>query len=366
MREAGLGLVALLLLSCRSPTQITFEVTTDITCAEHKGTELTVGPLSEIDSRPSSSSRMECDPATGRIGTVVVVPSGDDDQDVATRFVLGIGKSPQRCIDDGFKGGCIVARRALRFIPHEPLTVAVPMRNECRDVVCPTGQTCVRGACVGAIVEHPEDCTGSGCGEERLSSSGDAGVTDTGATDGGAKDSATSGKRVFVTSALFSGNLGGPTGADAKCQAAADAAKLGGTWMAWVSDASTSPSTRFTNKTGPYQLIDGTLVATSFAGLGGTLTHAIDLTEKGTPATAGASNYCSSGQPYGAWSGTDSKGVYDKHDNCAGFTSASFTLTTQVQFGDPKATNYQWAAGTCLNAGATYCSKQAALFCFEQ
>ncbi|MGB7291827.1 MAG: hypothetical protein WBD99_06630 [Thermodesulfobacteriota bacterium] len=60
-------------------------------------------------------------------------------------------------------------------------------------------------------------------------------------------------KLVFVTSTPYDGNLGGLAGADAKCQEAADNAGLEGTFMAWLSDNSDSPSTRFTTLSlGPY------------------------------------------------------------------------------------------------------------------
>jgi len=359
--RAVLAIGAMAVLSCRGPTQVTFEVTTDIACTEHRGTNLNVGRLAELDGRPVSSSRTECDPKTGRIGSVVILPSGGNDEEIAVRFVLGIGKSPERCVEDDFKGGCIVAKRALRFIPHEPLVVSVPMRNECRDVVCPTGQTCVRGTCVGAKIEDPGGCTGAGCGEEAIGSATDAGVGGDAAVDSGF-----AGKRVFLSSATFAGNLGGATGADAKCQALA-AAKLPGTYRAWISDATSSPSSRFT-RSGPYRLVDGTLVANDWAELtGGKLQHAIDMTESGGAPPAGSGDYCGGGtQPFGAWTGTGNDGLRTTHDSCAGFTSSSFTLTSQVAFGDPKKTNMQWTTGNCLNAGVTYCAKQAALYCFEQ
>lgn len=355
---------ALAVLSCRSPTQVTFEVTTDIACAEHRGTTLTVGRLSEIDARPISSTRAECDPRTGRIGSVVIVPSGDNDQEIAARFVLGIGKSPERCVDDGFTGGCIVARRALRFIPHEPLVVAVPLRNECRDVVCPSGQTCVRGACVGAKIENPGGCVGDGCGEEAIAAAkSDAGVD---AGEVGPTDSGFAGKRVFVTSTTYNGNLGGALGADAKCQTVASAAMLVGTFVAWVSDAKDTPAGRFT-KVGPYKLIDGTLIANDWAELtSGKLRHAIDLTEKGGPPPTGSSPFCTSGQPLGVWSGTTPSGIKSSQDSCAGFTNGNFAFTSQVEFGDPKSLDSGWTTGNCLNAGATYCAKLAPLYCFQQ
>jgi hypothetical protein len=66
--------------------------------------------------------------------------------------------------------------------------------------------------------------------------------------------------RVFVTSATFGADLGGVTGADAKCQAAADAAGLvGRTWTAWISDSTGDAIDRIPN--GRYRLLDDTLVA---------------------------------------------------------------------------------------------------------
>ena len=55
------------------------------------------------------------------------------------------------------------------------------------------------------------------------------------AAGGGSSGGCTVRKRVFVTSTTYDGNLGGFAGADAKCQARADAASLGGTWKAILS-----------------------------------------------------------------------------------------------------------------------------------
>ncbi len=56
-------------------------------------------------------------------------------------------------------------------------------------------------------------------------------------------------KTVFVTKASFKSNLGGLTGADDKCQAEADdpaSIVPSGTYLAWLSDGTDSPDTRFT------------------------------------------------------------------------------------------------------------------------
>jgi len=62
-------------------------------------------------------------------------------------------------------------------------------------------------------------------------------------------------KRVFITSTSYNGNLGGASGADSKCQTAANNGNLGGTWKAFVltSDSSRNSYNKiFTNPTGIY------------------------------------------------------------------------------------------------------------------
>src|SRR5687768_3468798 len=68
---------------------------------------------------------------------------------------------------------------------------------------------------------------------------------------------------VFATSQKFTGNLGGVAGADRKCQDLATAPGVGlpGTYMAWLSDSTNSPFTRFVKSPGPYQLVTGEKVA---------------------------------------------------------------------------------------------------------
>ena len=77
-------------------------------------------------------------------------------------------------------------------------------------------------------------------------------------------------KTVFVTNASFKGNLGGLTGADEKCQAEADdlaSIVPSGTYLAWLSDGTDSPDTRFAKSSDPYVLPDGTRIAEDFTDL---------------------------------------------------------------------------------------------------
>jgi hypothetical protein len=90
----------------------------------------------------------------GRVGMLVVVPSGDDGAEIGLRVVTGTkGKRSDECAPPDYKG-CIVARRAIRFLPHTKLTVPVTMRASCKDVPCGGAafSTCVKGQCVDASV----------------------------------------------------------------------------------------------------------------------------------------------------------------------------------------------------------------------
>jgi Putative metal-binding motif len=105
------------------------------------------------------------------------------------------------------------------------------------------------------------------------------------------------GKIIFITSQTFNGNLGGLAGADAKCQQLADAAGLGGTFKAWLSDSTTDARDRLDHATVPYRLVDGPTVADDFTDLtDGSLDAPINRTENGTVVN---------GRP---WTGTDSAG----------------------------------------------------------
>ncbi|NUN04818.1 MAG: DUF1554 domain-containing protein [Bdellovibrio sp.] len=66
--------------------------------------------------------------------------------------------------------------------------------------------------------------------------------------------------RAFITSTTYDGNLGGIAGADAKCQARANAASLGGTWKAIISDSTTNAQSRMKFRTKPVYDLAGRLL----------------------------------------------------------------------------------------------------------
>lgn len=178
-------------------------------------------------------------------------------------------------------------------------------------------------------------------------------------------------RRMFVTSSLFDGNLGGVAGADAKCAAHASATGLTGTYLAWLSTSQTSPAQRFTHHPTGYALLDGTVVATSWDDLiDGAIAHAIDLDETGAfHDVPGSLRFAVS-----VWSSTDTSGnrsTAEYDDLCDDFTVGVATGSAPDRWGKlgqiydssgaQDFTDLRWTDGA-----VTYCSVQAALYCVEQ
>jgi len=157
------------------------------------------------------------------------------------------------------------------------------------------------------------------------------------------------GKIVFVSSVNYTGNLGGLSGADSKCQALASAvpALSGKTFKAWLSNSTLSARDRLTHSTVPYILLNTTVVANNWADLvDGTLQNPIILSEKNSQVLSGV------------WTGTDEYG--DKRtDTCSDWTSDLHVINgrtgVSIYFGKGWTNMVYWA-----------CSFNFNLYCFEQ
>jgi hypothetical protein len=173
-------------------------------------------------------------------------------------------------------------------------------------------------------------------------------------------------KMVFVTSVEYDGNLGGLTGADAKCQALANAKGLNGTYLAWLSlsDGSASPLTRFTHPNVLYVLVDGTVVATNWNELiSGNLQHAIDLDENGS-AVAWALPWTNTRSNGSAIPGRASGGL---NGDCTRWTSnasdeACLYPDSCTTAGTTGRADYGWTE----YGNAQYCSMPHRFYCFQQ
>jgi hypothetical protein len=162
-------------------------------------------------------------------------------------------------------------------------------------------------------------------------------------------------RRAFVSNETYDGALGGHAGADATCQTLATAASLGGTWMAWISDSTSSPSARFSKPTVGYYLLDGTLLAANWADLTSSgLLRPIDVSETGA-SLASASDDASK-----TWTATLFTGVLGTA-SCSDFGSSAATETGEVGHCTGTGTD-NWTSAYSTEE----CSVQNHLYCFEQ
>jgi hypothetical protein len=163
--SALLGFAALAASGCRTPTSVTISVTTDATCAELKGVSITARAPEGIDTATPSAITKNCSAqGTGsRIGTLVIVPSAGDSDEIAIKVVAGVDVPVEQCTAANGYQGCIVARRLVRFASHVELTIPIVLRKGCKDVPCAAATTCVDGLCKDATVSDPQTCTGEGC-----------------------------------------------------------------------------------------------------------------------------------------------------------------------------------------------------------
>ncbi len=162
----ALGLV-ILLSGCRETTQLTLLITTDERCEDLRGgTAITVTTLDDLETAHPQTETAACSDG-GVIGSLVIVPSRGDDDHIAIRVATGVDRNVDGCSvpSDGGTAdiaGCIVARRALRFVPHASITLPVVMRTACKGVDCAFDRTCVAGKCV------PARCEARACDEGTL------------------------------------------------------------------------------------------------------------------------------------------------------------------------------------------------------
>lgn len=154
-------------------------------------------------------------------------------------------------------------------------------------------------------------------------------------------------RRAFLSSVSYPANLGGRAAYDARCQTLANGRSLGGTWRAWLSDNSGSPSTLFVRGSEPYRRLDGGLIANDWADLtDGSIATPINWTEAGT--TAGVSL---------VWTNTLGSGASSGANPCGNFTATSGNLAGNGQ-------NNQ--TGSWTYGGAINCATSLPIYCFEQ
>lgn len=154
------------------------------------------------------------------------------------------------------------------------------------------------------------------------------------------------GKKVFITSTPTTGNLGGLAGADATCQAEANAQMLGGTYKAWLSTSTVNAIDRLISD-GPWVRVDGVKVAD----------NKTDLTDGEiftTISVDAAGNYLSGDA---VWTGTDSTGI-KMADTCGDWSLGGF-----LNFGHQGA--YFSVTNVWTDHQFIQCSNMRRFYCFE-
>ncbi len=177
-----------------------------------------------------------------------------------------------------------------------------------------------------------------------------------------AEVSGRSAARVFITSTAYTGNLGGLSGADSKCQTRANAASLGGTWKAWLSDGSVSAASRLTHLNIPYVLVDGSLVANNWNDLtDGSLIRPIYKTE-----------YNNNLNWY-VWTDTNINGsIYNSYYACSSYGSGAFWNSSASYIysyiGLSGYNNSSWTIflPNPYNPQPSGCNNSYSLYCIEQ
>ncbi len=184
----------------------------------------------------------------------------------------------------------------------------------------------------------------------------------------------TDSKNVFITSVAYTGGaIGGLAGADSKCQTLASNAGLGGTYKAWLSDGTGSPSTRFSKVGGPYILAKRAItVANNWTELTSgsiPLKHALDSTETGgtPPLTTPSTGPCGTDhQGHLFWSTSYDNGTLlygDSRYGCGNWTDSSGQYAS---WGPTNNTVNSWSI-QCISPGnAGTCAQSSPLLCIQQ
>lgn len=237
-------------------------------------------------------------------------------------------------------------------------------KEDCKIQACGDGHTGPEESCDDGNLDDDDGCSAQcivefcGDGIQQMNEACDDGNDDE--FDGCTSQCVVDVRLVFVTSDMYTGDLGGVDGADMICNTLALDAQLPGDYKAWISTSVNEPANSFLHSAVPYVLVDSTKVADNWNDLtDGTLDHAIDLTETGQPAPVTAT--ACSGNNRLVRTGTASNGTLaSPNRHCNDFTSSSPSRTGRT--GSTDAQDYKWTqCGNFQN-----CSTSMPIYCFQQ
>ena len=165
--------------------------------------------------------------------------------------------------------------------------------------------------------------------------------------------------KVFVTSETYQGDLGGISGADAKCQERACSAGLVGNYKAWLSDQTSNPANDFVQSASSYLVVinvpAASRIASDFADLtDGSLDRVINRDENGDIINSGNFN---------VWTNTKPDGSQNGSGDCNDWSSNDGSFSGQL--GDINASDITWTNGQTINNPQS-CDNFARLYCFQQ
>jgi hypothetical protein len=192
------------------------------------------------------------------------------------------------------------------------------------------------------LIDAPSDASADTATDTRADGAFPDAVVDSSEADADA--ALPSHRRVFLSERYFSSEIADALTADSLCQSEAVSDGLGGTWMAWLSDATTTPAMRFTHAAEPYRLLNGTLVASDWDDLtDGTLANPIDRSRTGSTVSAQVA------------SNTEADGTANA--SLCDFAAGS----GNHWFGRSDRTDEGWTRAMCCT-----CNNAFRLYCFEQ
>lgn len=146
---------------CLEPTEMNVVIDTDIDCARlHEVDVVASGPTAPVN--PTANAVGTC--VDSKVGNIVLVPS-DPNTPVLVQVIAGVGNvSTATCLMDSATktatGGCVVARRAFRYLAHTPARLPITLYLKCVGVPCGATETCNQdGDCVSAQT----GCAGANC-----------------------------------------------------------------------------------------------------------------------------------------------------------------------------------------------------------
>jgi len=177
-------------------------------------------------------------------------------------------------------------------------------------------------------------------------------------------------KLIFVTSSLYTGNLGGVAGADSQCATRASAASLSGQWRAYLSTATDDAACRVLGVAGKLSANCGLPVAPNLAAIGpyvntGTMTVAASLQTLISNTLSSSVGYNETGSIAGVaspFTGT-ANGVFSA-PNCGDWTDGSALSSATI--GKVSATNSQWSSnGTGICSVVVTLVAIAPIYCVQ-